>query len=416
MKKNILIIGNVWPEPCSTAAGTRMLQLIELFQKNDYTVTFASASSKNDKSFPLENLGIVNVKIQLNNSNFDTFIKKLNPHIVLFDRFLTEEQYGWRVSENCPDALRILDTEDLHFLRHARHKAHKYDDEVSIKYLINDITKREIASIFRCDLSLIISKYEYELLINTFKIDSSLLIYVPFLLDQLDIETINSYPAFSERKNFMTIGNFIHEPNWNAILHLKNTIWPLIKLKLPNAQMHIYGAYATEKVMQLHNKKDDFYIKGWTNDAKEAFTAHKICLAPLLFGAGLKGKLIDAMLYGTPSVTTKIGAEAMHDKLDWNGFIIDTPEEFANKAVELYDNEKTWKTAQKNGIEIVNNCYSKEKFTELMMNRINRLFKNIENHRLENFTGAMLMHHSLKSTKYLSKWIEEKEIKKTPLI
>jgi glycosyltransferase involved in cell wall biosynthesis len=335
--------------------------------------------------------------------------------LVIFDRFLTEEQYGWRVSENCPDALRILDTEDLHFLRHARHEAHKNENEVSIQYLINDITKREIASIFRCDLSLIISKYEYELLVNTFKIDSSLLIYVPFLLDQLDIETINSYPTYSEREHFMTIGNFKHEPNWNAVLYLKNTIWPLIKSKLPNAQMRIYGSYATEKVMQLHNEREGFYIKGWANDAKKIFKEHRICLAPLLFGAGLKGKLIDAMLFGTPSITTKIGAEAMHDNLEWNGFIIDTPEEFANKAIELYSNEKAWTVAQKNGIEIVNNCYSKEKFTELLINRLNEILKNIENHRLENFTGNMLMHHTLKSTKYLSKWIEEKEINQQKL-
>ena len=64
-----------------------------------------------------------------------------------------------------------------------------------------------------------------------------------------------------------------------------------------------------------------------------------VCLAPLQFGAGLKGKLLDAMLYGTPSVTTSIGAEAMHDDLPWNGFICDDPEEFATRSVELYQNE-----------------------------------------------------------------------------
>jgi len=121
--KNLLIIGFVWPEPNSTAAGTRMLQLIELFQAEDYEITFVCAASKTNNTFNLEKLNIKTFEIKLNDSSFDTFLKSLNPSIVLFDRFLTEEQFGWRVSETCPNALRILDSEDLHFLRSARKEA-----------------------------------------------------------------------------------------------------------------------------------------------------------------------------------------------------------------------------------------------------------------------------------------------------
>ena len=172
--------------------------------------------------------------------------------------------------------------------------------------------------------------------------------------------------------------------------------------------MHIYGAYATEKVQQLHNKKDGFLIKGWAENVEEVFTNARVCLAPLQFGAGLKGKLIDAIKYGTPSVTTSIGAEAMHDKLPWNGFIADDPKEFALKSVELYTNENLWKIAQQNGFEIINYCFSKEKHERKLLNKITALQKNIEEHRLKNFIGSLLMHHSLQSTKYMSKWIEEK--------
>ena len=404
----MLIIGTIWPEPNSTAAGSRMLQLIELFQQNGFLITFVSAAIKNDKSFPLKNLNIDTIEIQLNNSDFDVFLKQLNPTIVLFDRFITEEQYGWRVSEICPDTIRILDTEDLHFLRYARHEAFKNNDSISLSYLINDTTKREIASIYRCDLSLIISKYEYDLLINTFKVDESLLIYIPFLINSISAKEIISYPSFSERAHFMTIGNFKHEPNWNSILYLKNTIWPLIKNSLPNAEMHVYGSYVTEKVAQLHDEKNDFYIKGWIENVSEAFKNARICLAPLQFGAGLKGKLIDAMQFGTPSITTTIGAEAMHDNLPWNGFINDDPKDFAKKAVELYSNENKWQIAQQNGIAIINKCYSTEKFEKLLLTTISHLINNINDHRLNNFLGSMLMHHTLKSTKYLSKWIELK--------
>ena len=408
MSRNLLIIGFVWPEPDSTAAGSRMLQLISFFQKNGYQITFVCTASKTEKSYFLEELHIQTHDIELNNTGFDNLIKQIDPNIVLFDRFLTEEQFGWRVTQNCPEALQILDTEDLHFLRHARYQAFKDKKELSFEYLVNDLAKRELASIYRCDLTLIISKHEMKLLSNTFKVDKSLLIYLPFLIDRIDKKILDSYSSFTSRKNFMTIGNFRHEPNWNAVMYLKNTIWPLIREKLPNAEMHIYGSYATDKVNQLHNKKEGFIIKGWAENTKDAFVNAKVCLTPLQFGAGLKGKLIDAMLYGTPSITTNIGAEAMHDDLHWNGFICDDPVEFAEKSITLYQNEKLWLKAQKNGVAIINQCFDKEKYEIIFMQTIQHIHKQLKDHRLKNFVGAMLQHHTLKSTKYLSKWIEEK--------
>src|SRR5690554_5367129 len=109
MNKSLLVIGYVWPEPKSSAAGSRMLQIIDLFQSENYNITFASPCAKSDNAFNLESIGINQVSIELNNSSFDEFIKKLNPDVVLFDRFMMEEQFGWRVVEQCPNALRILE-------------------------------------------------------------------------------------------------------------------------------------------------------------------------------------------------------------------------------------------------------------------------------------------------------------------
>ncbi len=406
--KTLLIIGFVWPEPTSTAAGTRMLQLIEVFKTNAYQITFACSASKTTNSFNLNSLNIQTTNIQLNDSSFDSFIAELNPDLVLFDRFLTEEQFGWRVAENCSKAIRILDTEDLHFLRKARQTAYKNNTTVSLEYLTNDLTKREIASIYRCDLTLIISKYEMNLLKKTFKIDTAILQYLPFLIDSNKLKPLKEYPPFQERANFVSIGNFKHEPNWNAVLVLKNNIWPLIKQKLPNAKMLIYGAYTTQKVQQLHHEKDGFLIKGWAESTEKVISNSKVCLAPLQFGAGLKGKLIDAMQFGTPSVTTNIGAEAMHKKLPWNGFICKNYEEFALKSIELYIQEKTWQDAQKNGLDILHKCFSKEKYSQKLLNKIEYLEQHKTTHRLQNFIGSLLLHHTLKSTKYMAKWIEEK--------
>ncbi len=160
-----------------------MVQLISIFKKQGFDVTFASPAMDSDYMIDLKSLGVSKKSITLNCSSFDSFVKELNPTIVLFDRFMMEEQFGWRVAENCPDALRMLDTEDLHCLRKARQLAFKENRSFQRSDLFSDVSKREVASILRCDLSLIISEVEMELLQSVFKVDEELLYYLPFLLE-----------------------------------------------------------------------------------------------------------------------------------------------------------------------------------------------------------------------------------------
>jgi O-antigen biosynthesis protein len=402
------MIGAVWPEPNSSAAGSRTLQLIEQFQKLNWKITFACAAADSEFSIDFEKYGVQKVTIELNNSSFDEFVKTLQPTIVLFDRFMIEEQFGWRVAENCPDALRVLDTIDLHCLRLARQQAFKEKRNFTIEDLYSDIAKREIASIYRCDLTLMISTYEIKLLQESFKIDGDLLHYTPFLLNSITEAAQKKWPQFEDRSHFVTIGNFLHEPNWNGVQYLKEDIWPLIKKQLPNAELHVYGAYPSPKVNQLHNLKEGFLIKGRAESAQEVMLNAKVCLAPLRFGAGLKGKLIDAMECGTPSVTTSIGAEAMHAELEWGGNISDDAQEFANCAVNLYSNKTAWIDAQDKGTEIINHVFDKQFHSKLLIEKLEQIQKNMESHRQKNFIGSILMHHTISGTKYMSRWIEEK--------
>ena len=408
MNYKLLIIGFVWPEPKSSAAGSRMLQLIHQFQNQGYEVTFACAAKTSDNTFNLNSISVKTTAILLNNSTFDDFIRQLMPSVVLFDRFMIEEQYGWRVAEQCPNALRILDTEDFHGLRKAREQALKQNEDVTIKHLQNDTTKREIASIYRCDLSLIISEVELDILTNQFKIDKSLLYYLPFLLETISKDEIKRLPTFNDRQDFVTIGNFLHPPNYDAVIYLKTKIWPLIKQQLPNAKLHVYGAYESQKVSQLDNAKEGFLIKGFAEDVSEIMQNAIICLAYLRFGAGLKGKLVDAMRNGTPCAMSSIAAEGIFGDLKPNGFVDDDPEEFARKAVELYLNETTWLNKQKQGFVVINQRFYKTNFQKDFSTVILRLSKNLEVHRYNNFFGSILQHQTLRSTKYLSKWIEEK--------
>lgn len=404
--KKILVIGLVWPEPNSSAAGTRIIQLIEVLLANAYQITFACAAAKSEFSYNLKQIGVNEQVIKLNDQGFNEFVKNFNPTIVMYDRFITEEQFGWRVQQECPQAFTILDTEDLHFLRKARQKAVKEVSKLNQADLFTDDAKREIAAILRCDLSLIISEEEINILKNQFKIEPALLYYLPFLEEEIT-ETTN-WLSFDKRTDFIFIGNFLHEPNWQTVLHLKNHIWPLLSKKLPKAKLHIYGAYPSQKVLQQHQPKERFYIMGRAENAKDTIARHRVLLAPIPFGAGVKGKFIDAMHVGTPSATTTIGAEAMSGNLDWNGVIEDDVNLFVSKVIELYGNKNLWLQAQQNGIKIINERYCKNNFVQSFIERIEALIVNLKTHRQQNFIGQLLHYHSLQSTKYMSLWIEEK--------
>ena len=402
-RKTLLIIGIVWPEPKSSAAGSRMIQLVDVFKQLDFTIVFASAAQEGEFSFPLDEMGIERKNILLNDAGFDAFVSELQPNIVLFDRFMIEEQFGWRVSQSCPDALKILDTEDLHCLRLGRQKASKENRDFNISDLFSDVSKREIASILRCDISLMVSEFEINLLKDQFKINASALMYLP-----LFAEKNSEVSDFNKKEGFVFIGNFLHEPNWNSVLYLKETIWPLVHKQLPGVTLKIYGAYPSQKVLQLHNPKSNFLIEGRAENASTVISDAKVMLAPLRFGAGIKGKLLEAMQYGTPSVTSSIGAESMHDALPWNGFVEDNPQEFANKAVQLYNDENLWNQSQQYGFEILKAKFSKELYFSEFSEKINYLLDNLEQHRNENFIGQILQHHTLRSTEYMSRWITAK--------
>ncbi|GAA3544811.1 glycosyltransferase [Zobellella aerophila] len=403
--KKVLVIGYVWPEPNSSAAGSHMLSLLRLYRRQGWQVEFATPAQPTEHMVDLSREGISSRAIALNCDSFDAYVAEYRPDIVMFDRFMMEEQFGWRVEKHCPDALRILDTEDLQCLRHGRHQAHKAGRAMTRADLFNDIARREIAAILRSDLSLIISGFEMALLIDTFKVDARLLHRLPFMVD------LASCPAetapFGERRHFMTIGNFRHAPNWDAVLYLQS-IWPLIRKRLPDAELHIYGSYPPPKATALHNPKTGFLIKGWAADAFAVMEQSRVCLAPLRFGAGIKGKLLDAMIMQTPSITTSVGSEGMHELEPWPGVIADDAAAFANAAVALYRDERAWRQAQRNGNALLTARYDGQTLGAGLIARIAATANNLAEHRLDNFTGGMLRHHSMMSTKYMSQWIAAK--------
>lgn len=413
----VLVLGYTWPEPASTAAGGHMMQLLRLFREQGWSVTFASPAQSGQHRADLGALGIDEVPITLNCSSFDRFLDELQPSLVLFDRFLIEEQFGWRVQQQCPHALRVLETSDLHSLRHARQQRLKallkqgaltpalfqrspadlYHDMAG-----QDLTLREVGAILRCDLSLMTSTFEMALLQHGFSVPPGLLHHCPLMVEPLP----DAPRTFTERRGFISIGNFRHEPNWDAVLWLKQAIWPAIRDRLPGARLQVYGAYTPAKARALHNPAQGFYINGWAEDALHTIGGARVLLAPLRFGAGIKGKLLEAMQCGTPSVTTPIGAEGMGSP--WPGAVSETAEAFVEDALALYQDEPRWRTAQAAGFSLLGGAFSYPRQASALLARLHALRSNLEAERQRNFTGALLRHHLHQSTRYMAQWIEAK--------
>ncbi len=409
--KKLLVIGKVWPEPKSSAAGTRIVQIMSIFKEHGYEVFFSSASKKSEYSTDLSKVGIIEHPIELNDSSFNHFVKDLNPDVVLFDRYMTEEQFGWRVQESIPESIRILDTEDLHFLRRARELCFKNGGKPITEYqpyLKNEIMVREFASILRCDFSIMISYFEIDVLFRELKVPKSKILYLPLLLDDQKLNLLDNSPDFSSRHHFVTIGNFLHPPNWDSIVYLKEKIWPGIYEKLPNAEIHIFGAYPSQKVFNLHSEKDGFLIKGRADLVHKTLSNYRVMLAPLRFGAGQKGKLLDAMSVGLPSVTTGIGAEGMRGNNLWPGYIFDEPEEIISHSLTLYNDASAWKDKRNNIRPILEDQFLSTKFVSKFWFSLTEKYENIAEIRSKDYVGEMLNYQNNNASKYMGKWIEEK--------
>ncbi|MBV2127517.1 glycosyltransferase [Arsukibacterium indicum] len=408
----LIILGYVWPEPNSSAAGSRMLSLIKLYLSYGWQVQFASPAELSPHRFMLAELGVAEQQIKLNCDSFDNWLTEQNPQAVMFDRFMLEEQFGWRVEQACPGAMRILDMEDCHALRQARQLCHTQQRPVDAAALNSELALREIAAIYRCDLTLVISEAEMQLLQQHYQVPAALLCYCPFWLERLPANPQTDSPAegvpqFNERRHFIAIGNFRHAPNWQAVLWLKQQIWPQIRKQLPAAELHIYGAYPPPKATALDNPNQGFLVKGWVADSKLVMRQARVCLAPLAFGAGLKGKLLEAMCQGTPSVTTDIGAEGMNSDSGWAGTIANDSAGIAKSAVALYQDQHCWQQAQQRGYQIVSNRFGPEQALRVWR-QIERVRTDLQNQRQLNFTGLMLRHHAYRSTKFMGQWIEAK--------
>ncbi len=395
-----VIFVNHWPEPMSSAAGLRTREMSSFLQRLGYEVVGIAPGPASEHSSNWTKTGVRTLSCDPNQSSIEQTFALLKPEVVIYDRFYMEEQYGWRARELWPEALHILDTSDIHCIRRARQRAVAANlpwPEVMtppVEMFEEDIL-REMAALHRVDVSLVVSSFEQQWL-ESQGLDAERILLLPFS-SEIEIKVV----PFEERQGFCFLGNFLHAPNLDAVKWLESELWPALRQKMPKAELHLYGAYPPQ-VVTRHKGKDGIYSHGAVDDHRKALSQHKALIAPLRYGAGIKGKVLEAWATGTPAIGTPITFEGI-----CNGhpqFMNAT--EFVEQVTKLEDAD-FWKTSIEQGQAILT-----QKFTQKI---IFQKFKEFLPHALasrnrwrSSLTGRMLRHHGSQSVKYLSRWIEEK--------
>ncbi len=470
--RSVLFVGFLWPEASSSAAGVRTMSLLRAFQSWGWRVHYLACARPNEHTDRLEASGVRTYHVAPNRgADFDAALAAAAPDAVVFDRFTAEEAFSFRVRAARPNAARVLDMQDLHALRYARHAALKRALKATTKSSgdgdaprLNPVSaalaampeagdehlSRELASVHRCDLSLVCSPVELALLADRFRVPASKLVPASFFCEEGEEE--EAAPGFDDRHGFVTIGTFYHPPNVDAVRWMRHEVWPLIRAELPAATMRVYGAYPTEAVRQLEDEKGGFLVKGFAPTVAGAMRDARVLLAPLRFGAGIKGKIVDAWSLGLPVVTTPVGAEGMlpprefsevpldatktsdAQKNDWGGrWCAADARALARDAVELHEDREAWAKARRRGAELVRELFPAEANLARVRDAVEALLgepaegfadeeadpfvvaeattprSGLERARARDYVGAALWHHTARSTEYFSRWIEMKE-------
>ena len=201
------------------------------------------------------------------------------------------------------------------------------------------------------------------------------------------------------------IGSLMHPPNLDAARWCRQQIWPLIRRELPEAVLHCYGSYGERYAAELNAPKDGFHFKGRADDALPTMERYRLNLAPLRYGAGLKGKVFDGFLTGTPSVMTPIASEGIFIDFGWAAA---DAEAFAREAVKLYSDIVAWEERQQREQQVCRERFDAELWRDRLPEVMEHAYANRHAHRASNFIGQMLRHHHHRSTEFMSRWIEAK--------
>ncbi|MEA2159343.1 MAG: hypothetical protein QOD66_1723 [Solirubrobacteraceae bacterium] len=255
--------------------------------------------------------------------------------LVLLSRPQTAGRWLDVVREHAPRAKIVYDTVDLHWLREARRAGQEpgADGDLVLSPRAATMREMELALIRATDATIVVTESERA------QVEADVMGTKVHVLPNINEVRASVLPP-QARDGLLFVGGFEHTPNTDAVLTLVREVMPLVWREEPGARLTIVGADPPEEVRALASANVE--IAGWVQDLEPILNRARALLAPLTYGAGLKGKVTQALAEGLPVVTTPVGAEGL-DATDGVELLIgQTPAELAERAIRILRDDELW--------------------------------------------------------------------------
>ena len=275
---------------------------------------------------------------------------RVEPRFIWASRITSAIKSVSTIFEFFPDAPLIFDTVDLHFLRLSR-QLNERDSEEDRNHQ-SRVKKQELAMMAYASKTVVVSEFEQKFLKENYKISNTVLISNIH-------ENTGDLPTFNQTNGVVFVGGFNHWPNTNGIIWFVNEVWPLVTSEIRDCGLNIIGSNVPDEVSRLQSS--EVFIHGWVPDSKKYVRSSRISIAPLLVGAGVKGKVGEALSQGIPVIGTAIATEGMGFENNTHGLVANTPNEFAEAINLLYESEQLWYQFQQSGLALIKENFSFEK-------------------------------------------------------
>jgi len=349
-KGRVLIIDATTPEPDQDSGSLRLTHIMRCFRDLGFGVTFFADNHMHSGRYTRQ-LQQWEIEVQYEpwlQSNQD-FLRRRGAEFdfVMVSRHYVATNYPAMVRKFCPNAKFIFDTVDLHYLREQR--LAELENSAALRQVANQTRRSELAVIEQSDAVLVVSETEVEVL---GKDAPDAMVHV--------LSNIHEVPGrqleFKDRKDIIFVGGYQHPPNIDAAIWFVNNIWPLIHEVLPDVRFHLIGSKAPENVSSLTG--DGVIFHGFVEDLEHYLDHCRLAVAPLRYGAGVKGKVNMSMSHGQPIVATPVAIEGLHAEHGREVLVAESEQDFANEVIRLYRDEKLWNKISDAAIQNVESHFS----------------------------------------------------------
>ena len=349
-RKNILVIDHHVPMPDKDSGSVRMFQILKLLHQLGHRITFIPDNLAYEPPYTCE--------LQKRGTEvvYHPYVKKVGDYLLAHGRSLDAvvlsrcdfaRKHIADVRLHAPQSRIIFDTVDLHYLRENSEARLTQDPEMRRKAQEKQQLEHEL--IDQVDETWVVSPVEQQLLREKWPRKS-----VQLVSNIVDVP--GSKTPFALRRDYLFIGGFQHRPNTDAILFFVQKIYPLVSEHLRDAKFYIIGGHPPSEIVALATKR--IIVAGLQRDVRPFFDSVRLSIAPLRFGAGVKGKINQSMAFGVPVVATSLAIEGMELTARQEILVADKPEDFARALIKLYESEELWRRLSENGIRKTRALYS----------------------------------------------------------